>query len=320
MRIAVAGAGAFGTALAAALAAAGRPVALWGRDAAAMAALAASRESPRLPGARLPPALAVTADAAALQGADAVLLAVPAQALGAFLAEHGERLGGRVLVTCCKGIDLATLDRPSTLVARAVPGATPAVLTGPSFAADLARGLPTALALACADDAEGRRLQAGLSTPALRLYRTRDLAGAEIGGALKNVVAIACGACTGGAFGESARAALLARGFAEMGRLAARLGAEPDTLAGLAGLGDLVLTATSEGSRNFRHGLRLGRGEGAEAGQTVEGVATARAAAALGRSFGLDLPVTDAVAALCDGRLDVGGALRALLDRPLREE
>jgi glycerol-3-phosphate dehydrogenase (NAD(P)+) len=201
-----------------------------------------------------------------------------------------------------------------------VPGATPLVLTGPSFAGDIAGGLPTALALACADSAMGELLQSRLSTPVLRLYRTTDLAGAELGGALKNVVAIACGACLGGGFGESARAALLTRGFAEMRRLAVAQGAQEVTLVGLSGLGDLVLTAGSEQSRNFRFGLHLGRGEAAEPGVTVEGAATARTAARLGQRLGLDLPVTEAVAALVEGRSDVSGALRRLLDRPLRAE
>jgi glycerol-3-phosphate dehydrogenase (NAD(P)+) len=159
-----------------------------------------------------------------------------------------------------------------------------------------------------------------LSTPVLRLYRTTDLVGAELGGALKNVVAIACGACMGGGFGESARAALLTRGFAEMRRLALACGAEDGTLMGLSGLGDLVLTATSEGSRNTRFGLHLGRREPFEAGVTVEGAATARAATRLGQRLGIDLPVTEAVAALVEGRSDVASAVRALLDRPLKAE
>jgi len=317
--IVVAGAGAFGTALAMALSP-GREVTLWGRDRAAMAAMARGRANPRLPGATLPEGLRPTADAGALEGAGIVLLAVPAQALRGFLAEHAGALAGRALVACGKGIDLATLQGPSALIAAAVPSAVPAVLTGPSFAADIARGLPTALTLACVDASEGARLQAALSTPALRLYRTTDVIGAELGGALKNVVAIACGACLGAGLGESARAALLTRGFAEMRRLALRLGAEAETLMGLSGMGDLVLTATSTGSRNLRYGLALGRGEAFDGRVTVEGVATARAAAALGARLGVALPVTEAVAALVEGRATVAQALRALLDRPLREE
>ncbi|TNC74329.1 NAD(P)H-dependent glycerol-3-phosphate dehydrogenase [Rubellimicrobium roseum] len=318
-RIAVAGAGAFGTALAVALCET-RDVALWGRDAPAMSAMAQSRVNPRLPGVSLPAALPVTADPDALSDAEVVLLATPAQTLRAFLDDHAPALGGKPLVACGKGIDLRTLDGPSATIRRALPSALPLVLTGPSFAADIARGLPTALTLACADRTEGARLQALLATPALRLYRTTDLVGAELGGALKNVIAIACGACLGGGFGESARAALLTRGFAEMQRLALRLGARSDTLMGLSGLGDLVLTATSEGSRNYRYGLSLGRSEPFDAAVTVEGAATARAAARLGGTLGLDLPVTEAVAELVEGRTNVGTALQRLLDRPLRAE
>lgn len=317
--IAVAGAGAFGTALAVALSA-GAEVRLWGRDPAAMAAMARERANPRLPGVALPPGLAVTADPDALASAEVVLLAVPAQALRGFVADQADRLAGKPLVVCAKGIDLETLEGPSAAIRHAVPSAVPLVLTGPSFAADIARGLPTALTLACADEAVGAGLQARLSTPVLRLYRTTDLVGAELGGALKNVVAIACGACIGGGFGESARAALLTRGFAEMRRFAAAQGAQEGTPMGLSGLGDLVLTATSEGSRNYRYGLALGRAEPFAAGVTVEGAATARAAARLGARLGLDLPVTEAVAALVEGRTDVPQALRRLLDRPLRAE
>jgi glycerol-3-phosphate dehydrogenase (NAD(P)+) len=317
--IAIAGAGAFGTALAVALCAT-REVALWGRDGPAMTAMAETRANPRLPGVPLPPALAVTSDPQALARAELLLLAVPAQALRGFLADHAEALARKPLIACGKGIDLTTLEGPTAVIAHAVPSALPVVLTGPSFAADIARGLPTALTLACADAGEGARLQALLSTPVLRLYRTTDLVGAEFGGALKNVVAIACGACLGGGFGESARAALLTRGFAEMRRLALACGAEDGTLMGLSGLGDLVLTATSEGSRNFRHGLHLGRGEAFEAGVTVEGAATARAATRLGRRLGIELPVTEAVAALVEGRMDVPQAVRGLLDRPLKAE
>lgn len=312
MSVTVAGAGAFGTALAVALAAVG-PVTLWTR---AGAARVRAGDNPRLPGVTMPAGLTVTEDPAAL-GAPVVLLAIPAQALRGFLHEHATRLGA-ALVACGKGLDLDTLEGPTALIRAALPGAIPAVLTGPSFAADVARGLPTALTLACADEG-GRALQARLSTPALRLYRTTDVTGAELGGALKNVVAIACGACIGAGLGESARAALLTRGFAEMGRLAGALGALPTTLMGLSGLGDLVLTATSPGSRNFRHGLALGRGEPPE-GALVEGAATARAAARLGGRLGVDLPVTEVVAGLVEGRRTVAGGLRALLDRPLREE
>lgn len=320
--VAVLGAGAFGTALALALAARG-PVTLWTRDAAAAADIVATGENRRrLPGIPLPAAVTVTPDlAAALDGpAATVLLTLPMQQLGGFLATHGPRLDGRALVACCKGIDLASLQGPTALVAAACPAATPAVLTGPSFAADIARGLPTALTLACADPQAGARLQAALAAPTLRLYRTTDTIGAELGGALKNVTAIAAGIALGAGLGESARAAVITRGHAETTRLAARLGAQPETLAGLSGLGDLVLTATSGRSRNYTHGLALGRGAAPAAGVTVEGVATARAAARRAAGLGVALPMAETVAEVCDGALDVARAIDRLFNRPLKEE
>nr|WP_138469838.1 NAD(P)H-dependent glycerol-3-phosphate dehydrogenase [Poseidonocella sp. HB161398] len=310
------GGGAFGSSLAITLARAGQEVVLWARDPAAMAA---RRESPRLPGIAFPDALRVTAAPGDLAGAEAILLAVPMQALAGLLEAHPGLWPGRTLVACCKGIDLARLTGPSHLISELAPGAVPAVLTGPSFAADIASGLPTALTLACAgEDAAG--LQALLSTPTLRLYLTDDLAGAELGGALKNVVAIAAGAVIGAGLGDSARAAIMTRGFAEMARAAAHLGARPETLTGLSGFGDLVLTCTSEQSRNYRAGLALGRGAAPDPSMTVEGAATARAMARLAERAGLDLPVTRAVARLVDGDLSVAEALAALMARPLREE
>lgn len=316
MNVAIVGAGAFGTALAVALGH-HRPLTLVAREGAAQA-IATTRESPRLPGVALPETVRVTAELP--DAADILLLALPAQVLRGWLADHADVLSGRALVACGKGIDLETLQGPSALISAAVPGATAAVLTGPSFAADIAHGLPTALTLACADEGAAERLQHALSAPALRLYRTTDVIGAELGGALKNVVAIACGACIGAGLGQSARAALMTRGFAEMRRLSARLGARETTLAGLSGFGDLVLTCTSEQSRNFRYGLALGRGEGFDPATTVEGAPTARAAGRLAAGLGLDLPVTATVSALTEGTLTVTEAMHALLTRPLKEE
>jgi glycerol-3-phosphate dehydrogenase (NAD(P)+) len=292
-------------------------VTLWARDA---AQIAATRQSPRLPGVTLPDSVTVTADATALGQASAILIAVPAQSLRGFLSAHRAILDGHRIIACGKGIDLETLTGPTGTIAATLPNATAALLTGPSFAADIARGLPTALTLACADDTAGADLQHLLSTPTLRLYRTTDTTGAELGGALKNVVAIACGACIGAGLGESARAALMTRGFAEMQRLAARLGADPDTLAGLSGFGDLVLTATSAKSRNYAFGLSLGEGTPFDPATTVEGIATARAVTALGAQLTLDLPISAAVAALCDGRITITQAMTSLLNRPLKEE
>lgn len=314
--IAVMGGGAFGSSLAIALAQGGHQVTLWARQAAEMAA---QRESPRLPGLRFPDNLTVTDEAMTLRGAEAILVAVPMQALAGLLSRYPQLWPAQHLVACCKGIDLERLTGPSHLIRDLAPGAIPAVLTGPSFAADIARGLPTALTLAsAAPDAVG--LQALLSTRTLRLYLTDDLAGAELGGALKNVIAIAAGAVMGAGLGDSARAALMTRGFAEMTRAAAHLGARPETLTGLSGFGDLVLTCTSAQSRNYRCGLALGRGEAPDPTMTVEGAATARAMARLAQAAGLDLPVTQAVAALVDGSLSMQEALALLMARPLRGE
>jgi glycerol-3-phosphate dehydrogenase (NAD(P)+) len=222
------------------------------------------------------------------------------------------------LVACCKGIDLATLRGPLALIEARRPAAQVAVLTGPSFAADIARGLPTALTLATAG--EGKALQDLLSTPTLRLYRTDDVRGAELGGALKNVIAIAAGTVIGAGLGDSARAALMTRGYAEMVRLAMALGARAETLAGLSGLGDLVLTCTSTQSRNFRYGVALGKGEGFDPAVTVEGVATAHAVRQLAGGLGVDMPVTAMVDALALGQITLNDAIGQLMLRPLKQE
>jgi len=233
MKICVTGAGAFGTALAIALAADGKNVTLLGRDQSLMAEMDTIRENPRLPDRRLPDGLTLTANVAALETSDVILLATPAQTLRTYLEDNAYRLARKPLVACCKGIDMTTLTGPSETIANAVPSAIPSILSGPSFAADIAQGLPTALTLACQDDAVGKTLQNGLSTQTLRLYRTTDTIGAELGGALKNVIAIACGVCIGAQLGDSARAALMTRGSNEIAQLASRLGADTQTLAGL---------------------------------------------------------------------------------------
>lgn len=315
--IGIVGAGAFGTAIAIALARAGRRAILWGRDAAAMTAARRGGRIPRLPDAALPEGVVPTADPAALRPCDTLLIAIPMQHLAEALPPLG--LSPRHAVAACKGLDLATLHGPTAILAAAMPGANVAILSGPGFASDIARGLPTALTLGCAEAEAGAWLQARLSTPALRLYRSTDVAGVELGGALKNVVAIACGAAIGAGLGESARAALMTRGMAEMMRLAPALGARPATLMGLSGLGDLALTCASPASRNFALGLALGAGT-TPPNATTEGVATAEAALRLARRHGIELPVTRATAALVAGRLDVNDAMRQLLDRDLTEE
>ena len=317
--IGVVGAGAFGTALAVTLGREGRHVTLWARDARHVSAMQRTRQNVlRLPGVGFPETLLVTAELAVLAGSETILLAVPMQATREFLAEHAGLLDGRTLVACCKGVDLTTLQGASALIASACPNATAALLTGPSFAADMGRGLPTALTLAAAD--AGDRLQRLLSTPTLRLYRCTDVTGAELGGALKNVIAIAAGVVMGAGLGDSARAALMTRGYAEMLRFAVQRGARAETLAGLSGLGDLVLTCTSPQSRNLRYGIALGCGQGFDAGVTVEGLATAQAVTRMAAEMRLDMPVSAMVAALVNGRVPLNDAIRSLMARPLKAE
>lgn len=312
--IAVAGAGAFGTALAIALAREDRAVSLWARDIGDMPIT--RRNERHLPGVTLPNSVTVSTDRSLFTRADVVLLAIPMQALAGFLGQNTRFLNGRTLVACCKGIDLQTWVGPSGVVRSACPDSPVSVLTGPSFAADIARGLPTALTLAGGDET----LQAQLSTPTLRLYRSADVIGAELGGALKNVIAIAAGVVMGAGLGDSARAALMTRGFAEMQRFALAKGARAETLAGLSGFGDLVLTCTSTQSRNFRLGYSIGQGIGFDPSITVEGAATARAVAALAKHDGIDMPITRMIAALVDGKIQLSDAIQALMTRPLKEE
>lgn len=316
--IGIVGAGAFGTALAVALAKGGREVRLWARDPAQVRAMQETRTSPALPWATLPDGITLHHELGQVCGGEALLLAVPMQALGGLLDQWSVIGAQQPLVACCKGVDLATLQGPVALILNRRPGAQAAILTGPSFAADIARGLPTALTLAKTGD--GGTLQERLSTATLRLYRTDDVKGAELGGALKNVVAIAAGTVIGAGLGESARAALMTRGYAEMVRLAMGLGARAETLAGLSGFGDLVLTCTSDQSRNFRYGLALGRGQSFDPTATVEGVATARAVRKLAFGLGIEMPVTAMVDALALGELALKDAIGQLMNRPLKQE
>ena len=321
MSIAVLGAGAFGTALAISLARDGRDVLLWARDAGQADALQTARVNrARLPDVAFPKTLTVTSDFDAIDALNIVLIAVPMQQLADFARDHKAKLENKTLIACCKGIDLQTGLGPTAVLQSILPDTPRAILTGPSFAHDIAIGLPTALTLACSDKELGTQLQHDLSTSNIRLYRSTDVVGAELGGALKNVIAIACGAAIGAGLGESARAALITRGFAEMQRMAQAIGALPETLAGLSGFGDLALTCASEGSRNFRFGLSLGRGEVFDPKVTVEGVATAKACLARAEKLNLDMPITAAVVAMIDGTLTLKEAMDTLLARPLKEE
>lgn len=320
MTITIAGAGAFGTALAVEMARDFEQVTLLARDEATADRIRTTGASPRLPEVTLPGNITVSGDQSALSDSKIVLLAIPAQRIRGYLTQNRAHLSNQALVACCKGIDLETLMGPTDAIATAAPEAVAAVLTGPSFAADIARGLPTALTLACADGDAGAKLQSSLSTGNLRLYRTTDVVGAELGGALKNIIAIACGAVMGAGLGESARAALMTRGYAEMVRLGEKLGAQPQTMAGLSGFGDLALTCTSSLSRNYRHGLELGKADATGTSVTVEGVASARAVVLLAKKLRIDMPISQVVAALCAGELTVEAALEALYARPLKEE
>ena len=317
--IGIVGAGAFGTALAVALAKGGREVRLWARDSAQVRSMQETRRNEgALPGVVLPDSVSIHAEIADVCGGAALLLTTPMQALGTLLDQWTVIGAAQPLVACCKGVDLATLRGPVAVIEGRRPGARVVILTGPSFAADIAKGLPTALTLATTVD--GAALQELLSTPTLRLYRTDDVRGAELGGALKNVVAIASGVVIGAGLGDSARAALMTRGYAEMVRLAMALGARAETLAGLSGFGDLVLTCTSTQSRNFRYGCALGRGETFDPAVTVEGVATARAVVRLAEGLGIEMPVTAMVDALASRRTLLNDAIGQLMGRPLKQE
>ncbi|MFE1598595.1 NAD(P)H-dependent glycerol-3-phosphate dehydrogenase [Methylobacterium sp. ID0610] len=324
--VAVVGGGSWGTALAnAAAMAAPREVVLWLRDPASARAMAEARENARyLPGVPLHPGVRPTADAAALRDAEAVLLVTPAQTLRGVLTGLRDALDpAAALILCAKGIERGTDAFLTDVAAEVAPGAALAVLSGPSFAADVARGLPTAVTLAAPEPGLAAALAASLSGPSLRVYHGTDMRGVEIGGAAKNVLAIACGAVIGRGLGESARAALVARSFAELRRFARAYGARPETLMGLSGLGDLVLTAASPQSRNFAFGERLGRGATpleAACGKLAEGALTAAALVGLARRRGVEMPVAEAVAGVVAGDLSLDDAIMGLLSRPLRAE
>lgn len=320
MSISILGSGAFGTALAISLAG-NESVTLWARDPDHAGAMQSNRENKkRLPDVPLPANLLVTDSFDDAAQSQTLLLAVPMQKLRSVLQKHAGILVGKTLVACCKGIELKTGLGPIAVLREMLPNAQPALLTGPSFAADIARGLPTALTLACENSELSERLQQQLTTKNLRLYRTTDTTGAELGGALKNVMAIACGAVIGAGLGDSARAALMTRGYAEMQRMALACGARPETLAGLSGFGDLTLTCSSELSRNYQFGLAIGRGDDFDPTITVEGAATARAAATKAKDMQIDMPITQTVTNLVDQRLTIGEAVALLMKRPLKEE
>jgi glycerol-3-phosphate dehydrogenase (NAD(P)+) len=325
-RIGVAGAGAWGIALANVAASAGRNVVLWGRNEADMLALAKRRQNPeKLANVFLAESIRPTANIIDLADCDAALIVTPAQATRAVAAELDEILSRATpLIACAKGIEQGSDLFMTQIFAEAAPRHPAAVLSGPSFAADVAAGLPTAVTLAAQDEALAQALAGALQSGSFRLYHSNDVVGVEIGGAAKNVLAIASGVAAGLGLGPSAGAALIARGFAEMSRLGAALGAKPQTLAGLSGLGDLVLTCTSPQSRNFTFGLALGRGGGVSqtlaAGKLVEGAYTARALTDIAKQRGVDMPIAASVEAVLSGAIEPSEAVRALLARPPKAE
>ncbi len=321
------GGGAWGTALAQTLARAGRAVVLWAREADTVAAINSAHENAVfLPGVALDPGVRATSDLAEAARADAVLLAVPAQYVRSVTAGLGAALPpGVPVVICTKGIEIKTGALMTEVLAETVPGAPLAVLSGPTFAAEVAKGLPTAVTLATSDAALGQKLIAALGSRTLRPYLSDDPLGAEIGGAVKNIEAIACGIVVGSGLGENARAAVITRGLAEMVRLAEAKGGRRETLFGLSGLGDLTLTCTSLQSRNYSLGVALGEGrtlaaiEGARR-SVAEGVSSAPAAVALAARVGVEMPIAAGIDAILHRGAAIGDVVAALLARPFRPE
>jgi glycerol-3-phosphate dehydrogenase (NAD(P)+) len=319
--VGVIGAGAWGTALAGVAARAGRDVFLYARSSRQAAEIAATRENPKLSGARLDPGVRVTNDLALAAGADIILIATPAQHLREAVASLAPHLAAaKPVIATAKGIERGTHKFMTEVIAEAAPHAIPAILSGPSFAADVARGLPTAVTLAAKDEALASLLVQALGSATFRPYHTSDVRGVEIGGAAKNVLAIAAGIVAGRKFGASAQAALTTRGFSELVRLGRACGARGETMAGLSGLGDLILTCSSPQSRNLALGMALGRGEPRPAGKLAEGEFTAPVLIELAASQNVDMPVSNAVAAILSGAVTIDEAIESLLTRPFKAE
>ena len=319
--IAVIGAGAWGTALANAAERAGRDVILYARDSAVAQTLAQTRRNPKLPDVALGASITVTDDLKQAARADAILMVTPAQTLRAATQALAPHLAdGTPLVACAKGIEHGTHAFMTEVIAQAAPTAIPAILSGPSFAIDVARGLPTAVTLATADETRAASLVQMLGSPTFRPYHSTDVRGVEIGGAAKNVLAIAAGIVVGRQLGASALAALTTRGFSELARFGQACGARPETLSGLSGLGDLVLSCSSAQSRNFSLGFKLGRGETPDRSKLSEGEFTAPVLIELAAEKGVDMPVASAVAAVLSGKVTIDQAIESLLTRPFRSE
>ena len=319
--IAVIGAGAWGTALAGVAARAGRDVVLYARNAESAARIAATHANPKLSGVRLDASIKITSDIALASRADIILIATPAQSLREAVTLLGPHLAkGTPVIASAKGIERGTHKFMTEVIAEAAPDAIPAILSGPSFAEDVARGLPTAVTLAAKDEALASALVQALGSSTFRPYHTSDVRGVEIGGAAKNVLAIAAGIVVGKKFGASAQAALTTRGFSELLRLGRACGARGETMAGLSGLGDLILSCSSPQSRNFALGLALGRGEQPARDKLAEGAFTAPVLVELAASQNVDMPVSNAVAAILSGASTIDEAIESLLTRPFRAE
>jgi glycerol-3-phosphate dehydrogenase (NAD(P)+) len=326
-RIGCVGGGAWGTTLALVARRAGRDAVLWARAPKVVAAInRRHRNAAYLPRIALDPAIRATGDLADVAAADLLLLATPAQALRGIAERLAPHVApGMPAVICAKGIERGSATLMSTVVAEALPQATVAVLSGPSFAGEVARELPTAVTLACADTALAARIVAALATARFRIYQSDDVVGAEVGGAVKNVLAIACGITIGRKLGENARAALLTRGLAEVVRLGTALGGKAETMMGLSGFGDLSLTCNSAQSRNTSLGIALGQGESAAAvlarrRSVTEGATTAEAVVALARRHGVEMPICEAVDRVLNAGADIDATIGGLLARPAGEE
>jgi glycerol-3-phosphate dehydrogenase (NAD(P)+) len=319
--VAVIGAGAWGTALAGVAARAGRDVVLYARSPEIAAAIAATRTNPRLDGVRLDESVGVTSDIAFAARVDIILIATPAQNLREALTALAPHLGKATpVIASAKGIERGTHKFMTEVIAETAPDAIPAMLSGPSFADDVARGLPTAVTLAAKDEALAIALVQALGSATFRPYHTTDVRGVEIGGAAKNVLAIAAGIVAGRKLGASAQAALTTRGFSELTRLGRACGARGDTMSGLSGLGDLILTCASPQSRNFALGIALGRGEQRPRDRLAEGEFTAPVLIELAASQNVDMPVSNAVAAILSGAVTIDAAIEGLLTRPFKAE
>jgi glycerol-3-phosphate dehydrogenase (NAD(P)+) len=322
--IAIIGAGAWGSALANVSARAGRSVTLIARDQMAADAIAKNRESPRLAGLKLDERIGVASAEAGIGPFDAVLLAVPSQHLREAAMTLRAVAPGTPVIACAKGIEGSTRKFMTEVIADCAPRASACILSGPSFAVDVARGLPTAVTLAAPDEATASALAHALGSATFRPYHSSDVRGVEIGGSAKNVLAIAAGIVAGRGLGASAAAALITRGFAELFRFGNAFGARPQTLTGLSGLGDLILTCSSPQSRNYSLGLALGHGvdprEAQKTASLAEGAFTAPVLVEMAKAQGIEMPIATAVAAILGGRLNVDDAIEMLLTRPFRAE